>query len=117
MIKKYQTEIKWGAIFAIFMILWAYLEKMLGWHDELIAKHAYYSMLFVVPAFVLYYIAIKEKRDDDYQGIMSWKQIVVTGAIMGAVVAAFSPLVQYVIHSYVSPDYFNNIIEISNVSL
>ncbi len=111
MIKKFQTEIKWGIILTVISIVWGYFEKLWGWHDENVSMHLFYGMLFAIPSFVIYFLALKEKRDDDFEGIMNWKQLVATGAIMGAVVAAFSPLGQYFIYTYISPDYFKNAME------
>ena len=111
MIKKFQTEIKWGIILTVVSIIWAYFEKLWGWHDEEVSMHLFYGMLFAIPCFVIYFFALREKRDGDFDGVMNWKQLVVSGAIMGAVVAAFSPLSQYLIYTYISPDYFKNAIE------
>lgn len=111
MIKRISTEIKWGAILSVMAILWGYLEKTLGWHDEQIGMYPIYTMSFGVPALLVYFFALKEKRDLDYTGVMDWKQIVVSGAIIGTIVAIFSPLVQYVTFNYISPDYFNNAIK------
>ncbi|WP_204263074.1 DUF4199 domain-containing protein [Spongiivirga citrea] len=111
MIKRISTEIKWGAILSVIAVLWGYLEKSLGWHDEKVSMYLIYSMSFGVPALLVYFFALKEKRDLDYNRIMDWKQLAVSGAIIGTVVAAFSPLVQYVTFHFISPDYFSNAIK------
>ncbi|MFP2995967.1 DUF4199 domain-containing protein [Spongiivirga sp. MCCC 1A20706] len=111
MIKRITTEIKWGAVLSVLAVLWAYFEKSMGWHDEKVGMYPIYAMSFGIPALLVYFFALKEKRDLDYNGIMDWKQLVVSGAIIGTIVAIFSPIVQYVTFSYISPDYFNNAIK------
>ena len=63
--KNIRTATKWGIICTIVLMLWTLLERILGWHDELIDKHAYYTMIFILPAFIMYYFALVEKRETD----------------------------------------------------
>tara|TARA_R110002020_G_scaffold114593_2_gene263441 strand:- start:56234 stop:56710 length:477 start_codon:yes stop_codon:yes gene_type:complete len=108
--KKFGTEIKWGIIFAVSTLIWSYLEKALGWHGDLISKHALYTNLFALVAIAIYVLALKEKRDKDLGGKMAWKQGFTSGIVISAVVALLSPLVQYIAGTYISPQYFPNII-------
>ncbi len=111
--KNFSIEIKWGIIFTIVMMLWTLLERLLGWHDVHIDKHAYYTMFFIIPAFVMYYFALVEKRETFYAGQMNWTQGFKSGIIIGVVVALLSPLSQYITQTFISPHYFDNVIEYS----
>ncbi|MDX1761709.1 MAG: DUF4199 domain-containing protein [Christiangramia sp.] len=111
--KKFSIEIKWGIIFSVVSLLWMFLEKGLGWHDENISKHAIYTNLFAVVAIVLYILALLDKRKNFYNGKMTWSQGFVSGIVISIVVAVLSPLAQYITHKLITPDYFNNIIEYS----
>ena len=111
--KNYKTELKWALIFSIATILWMVLEKSLGWHDQHIAKHAIYTNLFAVVAIVIYVLALRNKRDQDFGGKMDWKQGFVSGIIISAIIAIISPLVQYITHEFITPDYFKNVIELA----
>lgn len=111
--KNLRIEVKWGIIFTIALMLWTLLERLLGWHDEHINKHQYYTLIFILPAFIIYYFALVEKRETYYAGQMSWTQGFVSGLVISVVVALLSPLSQYISHTFISPDYFNNIIEYS----
>ena len=111
--KKFSIEIKWGIIFSIVSLLWMYLEKGLGWHDENIAVHAIYTNIFAIVAIILYVLALLDKRKNFYNGRMTWTQGFISGIIISVVVAILSPLAQYLTHEFITPDYFENAIEYS----
>ena len=108
--KKFSTEIKWGVIFTISALLWMVLEKALGWHDVHIDKHAIYTNFFALIAIAIFVFAIREKRNKDLGGKMTWFQGVASGMIISVVVAILSPLSQYITHEFITPDYFKNAI-------
>ena len=111
--KKFSIEIKWGIIFSIVSLLWMFLEKGLGWHDENIAQHAIYTNIFAIVAIALYVFALLDKRKNFYNGKMTWTQGFISGIIISVVVAIISPLAQYITHQFITPDYFPNVIEYS----
>ena len=111
--KKFKIEIKWALIFAVIALLWMVMEKALGWHDEKIDQHATLTMLFVIPAIIIYYLALTDKRRNFYDGKMTWLQGFLSGLYIGIIVAVLSPVTQYVVSYYISPDYFKNAIEYS----
>lgn len=108
--KKFAIEIKWGIIFTLVSLLWIYMEKALGWHDELIAKQAIYTNFFAIVAIALYVLALLDKRKNFYQGRMTWTQGFISGVVLSVVVAILSPLAQYISMEYISPDYFAHMI-------
>ena len=108
--KKFAIEIKWGIIFTIISLLWMFLEKGLGWHDEKIAQHAIYTNLFAIAAIVVYVFALLDKRKNFYAGKMNWSQGFISGIVVSVVVAILSPLGQYITHEFITPDYFKNVI-------
>ena len=107
--KKYRIEIKWAFIFSGIMILWMLGEKYFGLHDEKIAEHSFYTNFFGVIAIGIYLLALYDKRKNYYDGIMSWKDGFMSGAILTLGVVILSPLVQFLIIEYIAPDYFRNI--------
>ena len=111
--KKFAIELKWGIVFAIVGLLWVVFEKQMGWHDENIASHATNTLYFAIIAIVTYVIALIDKRDNYYGGKMTWKHGFLTGLYIGIIVAILSPLTQWITHTYISPDYFDNAIEYS----
>jgi uncharacterized membrane protein YraQ (UPF0718 family) len=113
MIKKYAIELKWGLILFAIGLLWMVIEKLAGWHGPRIDMHPKMTMLFFIPVIILYYLAIKEKRDVDFDGVMTWQQGLISGIVISIVVALFNPIQQLITHEYLSPEYFPNAIELS----
>ena len=111
--KKYQVEIKWGLIFVATLLLWMLFEKWMGWHGEKIARHAMMTNLFAIPAIMIYVFALIDKRKNYYSGIMSWKQGFTCGLIITLIATLFSPFTQYLIHTYISPEFFQYIADYS----
>ena len=108
---KYQIEFKWAIIFSLATLAWMVLEKTLGWHDELIGKHAIYTNLFAIVAITIYVLALLDKRKTVHNGKMNWKQGFISGIILSVIIALFSPIIQYITNTGISPDYFPNAIK------
>ncbi len=106
-------ELKWAIIFTVSMLVWMLLEHTMGWHDAYIAEHWWLTLLFIPVAFLLYYLALKEKRRRFYNGKITWFQAFLSGCLLGLFVALLSPLAQYINHEYIAPSYFPNIIAYS----
>lgn len=111
MIKKYGIELKWGVLFTVMMLLWLLLEKGLGWHDEFIGKHALYTNFVALPAIAFYVVALIDKRKNYYNGTMSYLQGFLSGVIISLVVMILSPLSQVITFMFITPDYFEHIIQ------
>ena len=108
---KFKTEIKWGVIFMLATLLWNLLERLLGFHSDKIDQHATVTMFFMIPAIVIYVLALRDKRNNDLGGKMTYKQGLIAGLIITLVVTILTPLSQYLAVEVVSPDYFPNMIE------
>lgn len=108
--EKRSIEIKWGIIFTIATLLWMLGERLLGLHGELIEKHATYTNFFAIVAIAIYLLALREKRNY-YNGFMSWKEGFFAGLFLTLVVVILSPLTQYLISRFISPEFFPNIIK------
>lgn len=113
MLEKYKHEIKWGVIFALSGLLWMAFERAVGLHDQYIAQHAVYTNLYAIVALVVYYLALRSKRETYHGGVMTWKQGFSTGIAISIVVAILSPVTQWITSEIITSDYFTNIIEYS----
>lgn len=109
--KNFSIELKWGIIFIITGLFWVWFEKLMGLHDVYVSQHPLYSNLFGIFAVTIFILALREKRNKFYNGIMTWKEGFVSGIIMTLVITLLSPLSQYITSTYISPEFFNNIIE------
>lgn len=111
--KNFSIELKWGVIFIISGILWVWLEAIFGLHDVYIAQHPLYTNFFGIIAVVIYILALREKKQKFFKGEMPWKEGFTSGIILTIVITILSPLSQYVVYTFISPSYFQNVIEYS----
>lgn len=111
--KKFATEIKWGIRYAFIWILWLFIEKSSGYYEAKISDHALYSLLFLFITAFLYYVAIKEKKNDFFKGEMNWKQGCTTGIFLTIVMAILTPFCQIIFHKAIAPEFFPNMIAYS----
>jgi len=111
--KKYSIEFKWTFIFIFMSLVWMLFERLTGLHDEYIDQHAVYTNLIAIPAILIYYFAIKEKRDRFYKGQISFKQGFKSGLIISIMVTLITPLSLYISTKFISPEYFTNAVEYS----
>lgn len=111
--KNVRIEIKWGVLFILVGLIWMVFEKTMGWHDVHIDKHATYSMIFAPIAIAIYVFALIDKKRNFFGGRMSFSQGFIAGLVMTLVVVILSPLSQYITSTYITPDYFGNVIAYS----
>jgi len=109
--KNYSIEIKWTLRFILLVLAWAIGEKFVGLHDQHINKYALYTNLFAIPAFLFYFLALREKRKFIYNNQMTWTQGFVSGVVLSFFIALLMPFAQIVIYKSVTPHFFENIID------
>lgn len=109
--KNYSIELKWAIRFTLLTLAWAIGEKAIGLHDVHIANYGMCSLLFVIPAFLFFYLALSEKKKQFFANEITWKQGFVTGIVLSFLIALLNPFAQYVIYSSITPHFFENIIE------
>jgi hypothetical protein len=110
---KYKIEIKWAVIFIAAILVWMIFEKLVGLHTTHIDKHALYTNFFAIPAIVIYVFALLDKRNNYFNGFISWKDGFITGLIITLIITVLTPLTQIIISNIITPEYFPNIIEYS----
>ncbi len=109
--KKINIEIKWAIYFAIMTLAWMVLEKLSGLHGKYIDYHLYLTNLFAIPAIWFMVLALKDKKNNYFTGNMSYKQGLISGIIISAIIALLSPLTQWIISYVITPAYFPNVIK------
>ena len=109
--EKNKIEIKWAIIFTLMILVWMFLEKLAGLHSEHIDIHPIYTNFIAIPTIIIYVLALLDKRKNDYNGIMTYKQGLISGLIIALLVTILSPLTQYITSTMITPDYFSNAIE------
>lgn len=108
---KLKTELKWAIWFTLMTLAWMVLEKLCGLHGKYIDYHLYLTNLFAIPAIWFMVMALKEKRSKDYGGSFTYGQGFVSGLILSLIIAAISPLTQWIISYVITPEYFPNVIK------
>lgn len=108
--RKFKTEIKWGLLFAGMVLAWMLAERLAGLHDRHIDKHAVATSLILIPAIALYALALRDARTARFGGAMTYRQGLLSGLALTAVIAVLSPITQAVSSFLISPAYFENAI-------
>jgi hypothetical protein len=108
--EKFKIEFKWAIIFSICSLFWMYFEKTMGWHDEKVKFQPIFTMLFGIIAIILYTSALLNKKKIYFNNEINWKQGFVSGAILSLIIAAFTPITQFISFEYISPNFFTNMI-------
>jgi hypothetical protein len=104
-----KTEIKWGVIFSLMGLVWVTLEYLVGLHGRFIAWHPILTNLVAIPSVIIMVLAILEKRRV-LGGTISFKQAFLCGLGVSLIVAALSPLTQFIFHRLINPGFFENAI-------
>lgn len=109
--KDFRIELRWAILFSFVSMLWMFAEYQLGWHDKYIANQLGYHFIVVFLIYlIMYYKAVKAKRKSYYDGAITWKQALVSGGTISVLVAILSPMTEFFIYHYISPEYFQNMI-------
>ena len=106
-----KIEIKWAVIFTIMTLAWMLLEKLSGLHGRYIDYHLYLTNLFAIPAIWTMVLALRDKKKNFYTGNMSYRQGLISGMILSAIIALLSPLTQWITSYVITPEYFPNVIK------
>ena len=110
---RFAIEIKWGIIYSCAVLAWMSFEKAIGLHDEKIDRHANFTLLFAIPSIAIFVLAILDKKRNYYSGYVKWKDGFKSGMMVTMIVVILSPVIQYIIHTLITPDFFRNVIEYS----
>jgi hypothetical protein len=114
--KKFEIEFKWAVYFILLLFTWFYLEKILGLHDQYVKWEGLFSLLVIIPQAVLYHFALKIKKNNFFKGKITWKQAFFSGAILTLIIAGLSPIVSYTATAVISPDFMDNLRQLSGYS-
>lgn len=110
---KAKLILKWALILFGATIVWMVFEKLMGWHGPRIADHATYTNLYDLVFLTVFVFAFRDKRSRQPDGILTWKEGLLYGISITAVITLLSPLTQTIIHRLISPEFFPNIINMA----
>lgn len=107
---KFSIEIKWSVVFTAASIAWAILEKSTGFHGSRIGIQPAFTFLFGIFALLVFILALREKKREYYHSRITWTQTFLSGVYLAFFCAAFSPFAQYITYTYISPGFFDTMI-------
>jgi hypothetical protein len=108
---KYSTEIKWALIFSGMFLAWMIIERMAGLHSTRLEIQQVVTTFILLPSFVIYILALRDKRKKAYNGKITYRQSFVSGVWFTIFIVILSPVDQMITSAIISPDYFSNLIE------
>ncbi len=111
--KKFKIEFKWSLIISFIFLAWMTLEKQLGFHDEKIKWQIAFTLLILFPNILLYYLALVDKKNNYYNGVMIWRQGFISGVVISFFIVILSPITQFITHEFITPLYFEKMISLS----
>ncbi len=110
-----QTEIKWGVVWPTSMFLFLCFEFYAGLQQP---AHLEWGVIvdsiggLALPLLV-FFLGLRQKRDQDFGGAMNWKQGFVSGLIITAVALPLSLLLTWAFFTFVNPAWFDTMINYS----
>jgi hypothetical protein len=107
---KFSILIKWAIRFTFIAILWAYLEKLLGYHTDKINSIFSFGLIFGIVYLITYYLTLAEVFTKVYNEKISYKSAFMNLATLTLFIAFLSPFPHLVMNNYISPDFFSNAI-------
>lgn len=108
--KSIKIELKWALFFSLTLLVWMWGEKLLGYHDERIDQHMIITNFFYIPAIALYVLTLRDKRNNYFDGKMTYKQGFIAGLIMSIITTLLVPPTQAIVSLVITPEYFKNVI-------
>jgi hypothetical protein len=108
--KNIKTEINWAVIYTLVGLIWIAIERIVGLHSTHIDKHLFYTNIFMLPAILVYILALRDKRKRDFGGHITFKQAFASGLRLTLIIAILSPVGQVISNSIISPQFFPNMI-------
>lgn len=108
--KKYLTkyEWRWAAIYTLVILIWGAFEFEMGWHGEHIASHLYLIILFLLPAAIVYYVFLLDKRAHRFKKRMKWRHGFRSAMGLTFLTILMLIPVQILLFQLVTPDFFDN---------
>jgi len=101
------NAIRYGALFALAIFLWALVETIVGLHGRYIRYHEYLSYFFAVPSVGIMYWGIRSGKKTKPGGV-SFRSAFANGLGITTVVTLLCPVVWYVFCVAINPAFLDN---------
>jgi multisubunit Na+/H+ antiporter MnhB subunit len=91
--------------------VWMFIEHSVGLHSTHIDKHPFITVFIMVPTLLIFILMMRDKRKNRLSGSMNYLDAFVSGLILTTFITLMAPLSQWVISTFITPDYFEHAIQ------
>ncbi|MCU0348930.1 MAG: DUF4199 domain-containing protein [Saprospiraceae bacterium] len=102
-----RVETKWATLTSIAILLWMLFAQALGFYT--LARFSATQWMGIIASIsiyiIAYYMVTKQKRDLDFNGVMTWAEGFWAAARMTLIYIPISSLVLYIYIQYLNPGY------------
>lgn len=106
--RNFSIEFKWASLATLAALVWMFIVKSLGFHElEKIRYEVGLQLLFNLGLVVFYWLGIRQKKKEFYNGVISWQRAFLSGLIICIMITFFFPLIQYITFNQVTPNFMN----------
>lgn len=110
-----KIEAKWGIILGLVTFVVFFLSKILGWQTAAtFDKHLSIAFgAFLIGNLGCLFLGLKEKREKDLGGVMTYIQGIKSGAIITVIAAIMGSLLLFVFANFLNPNFLPAMTEFS----
>lgn len=105
------TELRYAFYIVALSFIWLMLEYLAGLHDRYISLHPFVTLFALLIPAIFYFIALKRKRDLDYDGYFTFWQGTKSGMMLTLILAVLMIPMQWIFHNLINPTFFDRMIE------
>jgi FtsH-binding integral membrane protein len=109
--QRLSIEIRYAFFISASTFIWLMLEYLLGFQDEYVSFHPVVSMVVLIFPIAFTFVALRKKRDEYYEGVITFGQAFQSGIIIAIICAVFTVPIQYIFHYAINPRFFDVMIE------
>lgn len=104
--RNFSIEFKWASLATLAALVWMFIVKSLGFHElEKIRYEVGLQLVFNLGLVIFYWLGIRQKKKDFYNGVISWQRAFLSGLIICIMITFFFPLIQYITFNQVTPNF------------
>ncbi|MTG98302.1 MULTISPECIES: DUF4199 domain-containing protein [Myroides] len=108
--RNFSIEFKWAAIATLAALVWMFVVKSLGFHSvEKIRFEVLLEILFNFILILFYWLGIRQKKKEFYNGIITWQKAFLSGLVMCILITFFYPMIQYITFNQVTPEFMDTL--------
>lgn len=114
-----KVTLTYGILYALASLLWISMEYALGFQTIYVEIQPFVTLLFLFPAVYIIYRGMKSHRVivQERQAPFNYFMAFMSGFNIIVIATLLSPVVSYIFHSYINPEFFDSMIQQSVSSM